>query len=417
MELRYFRDTDGREVDFVVVEGGRPLLLVEAKWGDTEPEKSLRYLKAKRKQTFISIITLISIGGVALGVTALIVVLAAPSMAQDQRGSIEGTIRDSSGGVLPGVTVEARSPSLVGVATAVLSPTIALSGDGLGPGVGCLKHESLLALGCDEYQGFYASPALPPLEFERREVADVARDVREHRREGAEPRRLGKLHVSFGDVARPHPLDFLEHQLRREHDRLVLGLAEGLERPRVVDLRLHRRVRRVGEAVVGPHDLGDARRERPAAQRVVHQVDGRKVGVVARQPDVADLDDALVRRGALRLHHIDAGLGGLLHTDHAGQDDHGASLGQLNLKAQSWWELSYAELGAALKTSFKLRSNPLKNPRTADEWEPYLAEKGAEVDRQTRELADAEAELNDHVFALFHLTQAEIELLQREVEH
>ena len=40
---------------------------------------SLRYLKAKRKQTFISIITFISIGGVALGVTALIVVLAVMS--------------------------------------------------------------------------------------------------------------------------------------------------------------------------------------------------------------------------------------------------------------------------------------------------------------------------------------------------
>ena len=40
---------------------------------------SYRYLKAKRKQTFISIITLISIGGVALGVTALIVVLAVMS--------------------------------------------------------------------------------------------------------------------------------------------------------------------------------------------------------------------------------------------------------------------------------------------------------------------------------------------------
>jgi len=36
----------------------------------------LRYLKAKRKQTFISIITFISIAGVALGVMALIVVLA-----------------------------------------------------------------------------------------------------------------------------------------------------------------------------------------------------------------------------------------------------------------------------------------------------------------------------------------------------
>lgn len=40
---------------------------------------SYRYLKAKRKQTFISIITFISIGGVALGVTALIVVLAVMS--------------------------------------------------------------------------------------------------------------------------------------------------------------------------------------------------------------------------------------------------------------------------------------------------------------------------------------------------
>jgi len=37
---------------------------------------SLRYLKAKRKSTFISIITFISTAGVALGVMALIVVLA-----------------------------------------------------------------------------------------------------------------------------------------------------------------------------------------------------------------------------------------------------------------------------------------------------------------------------------------------------
>jgi len=43
----YFRDTDGREVDFVVVEGRLPILLVEAKWGDAEPDKSLRYLKTR----------------------------------------------------------------------------------------------------------------------------------------------------------------------------------------------------------------------------------------------------------------------------------------------------------------------------------------------------------------------------------
>src|SRR5574340_101421 len=36
----------------------------------------LRYLKAKRKSAFISIITVISVAGVALGVMALIIVLA-----------------------------------------------------------------------------------------------------------------------------------------------------------------------------------------------------------------------------------------------------------------------------------------------------------------------------------------------------
>ncbi len=47
LELRYFRDRDGREVDFVVSEGRRPALLVECKWGDAEVERSLRYLKQR----------------------------------------------------------------------------------------------------------------------------------------------------------------------------------------------------------------------------------------------------------------------------------------------------------------------------------------------------------------------------------
>jgi lipoprotein-releasing system permease protein len=44
---------------------------------------SLRYLKAKRQQTFISLITWISVGGVAVGVMALIVVLAVMSGFED----------------------------------------------------------------------------------------------------------------------------------------------------------------------------------------------------------------------------------------------------------------------------------------------------------------------------------------------
>src|SRR5262245_41920037 len=48
-----------------------------------------------------------------------VLLLALPAVAQEQTGSIQGVVKDSSGAVLPGVTVEARSPSAVGVSTAV----------------------------------------------------------------------------------------------------------------------------------------------------------------------------------------------------------------------------------------------------------------------------------------------------------
>ncbi len=47
LELRYFRDSDGREVDFVVTERRRPVLLVECKWDDVPIDRSLRYLRAR----------------------------------------------------------------------------------------------------------------------------------------------------------------------------------------------------------------------------------------------------------------------------------------------------------------------------------------------------------------------------------
>jgi predicted AAA+ superfamily ATPase len=47
LELRYFRDTDGREVDLVVTEGRKPILLVEVKWRDGPVDPNLRYLKLK----------------------------------------------------------------------------------------------------------------------------------------------------------------------------------------------------------------------------------------------------------------------------------------------------------------------------------------------------------------------------------
>jgi lipoprotein-releasing system permease protein len=59
----------------------------------------LRYLKAKRKQTFISIITLISIVGIALGVLALIVVLSVMS-------GFENTLKQKILGTQPHIVIQ-----------------------------------------------------------------------------------------------------------------------------------------------------------------------------------------------------------------------------------------------------------------------------------------------------------------------
>lgn len=65
--------------------------------------------------------------------------------------------------------------------------------------------------------------------------------------------------------------------------------------------------------------------------------------------------------------------------------------GKLNEKAQEWASQEFIPLGFALQTSFKRKQNPFSAPRTGDEWEPYLKEKRAEVDKLRRQLAEAEA--------------------------
>ena len=58
---------------------------------------SLRYLRARRKQVFVSIITFISIAGIFLGVAALIIVLAVMNgFENDLRNKILGINSTSS---------------------------------------------------------------------------------------------------------------------------------------------------------------------------------------------------------------------------------------------------------------------------------------------------------------------------------
>jgi len=47
VELRYFRDVDKREVDFVILEDNKPIHFIEAKSSGKVQSPSLRYLKRK----------------------------------------------------------------------------------------------------------------------------------------------------------------------------------------------------------------------------------------------------------------------------------------------------------------------------------------------------------------------------------
>ncbi len=72
--------------------------------------------------------------GAAVCGILLMLSLAMPVSAQETRGSIEGLIKDTSGAVLPGVTIEARSPALVGVQSTVSDAAGAYRFPALPPG-------------------------------------------------------------------------------------------------------------------------------------------------------------------------------------------------------------------------------------------------------------------------------------------
>ena len=63
----------------------------------------LRYLKSRRRQTFISLITVISVGGVAVGVMVLIVVLAVMS-------GFETSLKDKILGINSHIWILAPNP-------------------------------------------------------------------------------------------------------------------------------------------------------------------------------------------------------------------------------------------------------------------------------------------------------------------
>ena len=47
MELRFLRDTDGREIDFVVLKNKKPIFAVECKTGERQLSKRIPYYRAR----------------------------------------------------------------------------------------------------------------------------------------------------------------------------------------------------------------------------------------------------------------------------------------------------------------------------------------------------------------------------------
>ena len=72
-----------------------------------------------------------------IGVSIVMVVVAATASAQDV-GAIRGTVQDTSGAVLPGVTITATSPSALGAQTTVTSETGNYRFPAIPPGVYCV---------------------------------------------------------------------------------------------------------------------------------------------------------------------------------------------------------------------------------------------------------------------------------------
>lgn len=49
IELRYLRDTDGREIDFVVLKDKKPMFAVECKSGEKQLGRAIGYFAARTK--------------------------------------------------------------------------------------------------------------------------------------------------------------------------------------------------------------------------------------------------------------------------------------------------------------------------------------------------------------------------------
>jgi len=85
---------------------------------------------------------------------------------------------------------------------------------------------------------------------------------------------------------------------------------------------------------------------------------------------------------------------------------------QLNNPLKSWWTLDFKTFRKEVKKCFKA-DIPLSE---RNDWENWLNSAKADIEKHTQQLTQLEQQLNQKVYALFELTEAEIKLIEKSIE-
>ena len=125
-----------------------------------------------------------------------------------------------------------------------------------------------------------------------------------------------------------------------------------------------------------------------------------------KKSQIGELAKAITEHANTRYH---------LHarTCHRILTDLGTPGGKLNNKLTAWYTLDFPTFRRELKKAFK-QDIPLAE---RDEWEAWLTTQRSQHDMLTATIIRLETQLNEHVYALFHLTPDEIAIIEESTKY
>jgi hypothetical protein len=100
-------------------------------------------------------------------------------------------------------------------------------------------------------------------------------------------------------------------------------------------------------------------------------------------------------------------------TRHRILTDLGTPDGKLNQKLTAWWSLTVTSFRRELKKAFR-QEIPVSE---RDEWEAWFNQRRAQHQQTTQAIIRLETELNQHVYRLFDLTPAEIQIIEASTKY